>query len=321
MAGAGAGSVAGVGAGGVGAGGVGGWRGWPAWLARQWGWPASLPMAMSSPSPIAAAANLLLTRHSRRCRCHYRHPRRRRAPPTSLADRSHPVFGGRGTSDRPIAAERAVHTSAGGTHDLRSPPTWGFSVRSDETVAIPPQKWHLIATTFKTDTRKGQFADLPGRSHAFAWPCRPLLGADVRRRCLALPTFAGADVRRPSLGLANLCGGRRLLLASPDFACFRRTSLAFRRTSPAFRRTSPAFRRRSPIGDARPWTPGRPRAEPYRPPSRRNPNPGAGRSVRTSRRNLYSSAGRPPVRWSHSPVGSTRLAEATSRRKFCLWST
>jgi hypothetical protein len=64
------------------------------------------------------------------------------------------------------------------------------------------------------------------------------------------------------------------------------------------------------------WTPGL-----YSPPSRRRPNPGAGRSVSTSRRNLYISAGRPPVRWSHSPVGSTRLADPTSRRKFCLWST
>ncbi len=181
-------------------------------------------MAMSSPSPIAAAANLLLTRHSRSCRCHYRHPRWRRAPPTSLADRSHPVSAAAALQTRPIAAERAVHTSAGGTHDLQSPPTWSFSVRSDETVAIPPQKWHLIATTFKTDTRKGQSADLPGRSHAFAWPRRPLRGPTFAWPCRPLrgPTFA-----RRSLGLANLCGGRRLLacfaglrLLSPDLACF-----------------------------------------------------------------------------------------------------
>ena len=194
-------------------------------------------MAMSSPSPIAAAANLLLTRHSRRCRCHYRHPQlapRRRQPPSPIAPTPFSVAAALQT--RPIAAERAVHTSAGGTHDLQSPPTWGFSVRSDETVAIPPQKWHLIATRFKTDTRKGQFDDLPGRSRAFVWPRRRLWGPTFAWPCRPLrgPTFAWPSDPcggRRSPGLADPCGGRRSpalrlghadLLRGPDFARFLR---------------------------------------------------------------------------------------------------
>ncbi len=83
---------------------------------------------------------------------------------------------------------------------------------SDETVAIPPQKWHLIATTFKTNTRKGQFADLPGRSGTFAdfrLTSAAFLGAQTRSPDLrfASPAFAGADVGRPSADLGGLCGG------------------------------------------------------------------------------------------------------------------
>ena len=222
-----------LGVAGAGAGGVGGWR--------RWGRPASLPMAMSSPSPIAAAANLPhpslqalslplsappaargwwlaslgvagvaangdVIAVADRCRRQPPpHPSlqalslplsapqlapRRRQPPSPIAPTPFSVAAALQT--RPIAAERAVHTSAGGTHDLQSPPTWGFSVRSDETVAIPPQKWHLIATRFKTDTRKGQFDDLPGRSRAFVWPRRRLWGPTFAWPCRPLrgPTFA-----------------------------------------------------------------------------------------------------------------------------------
>ena len=52
-----------------------------------------------------------------------------------------------------------------------------------------------------------------------------------------------------------------------------------------------------------------------RPPSR---SPGDGRSWITSRRKRNSAAGRPPVAVDVSPVGSTRAAVSTRRRKFCL---
>src|SRR5262249_61107601 len=49
-----------------------------------------------------------------------------------------------------------------------------------------------------------------------------------------------------------------------------------------------------------------------------NRSPGAGRSCTTSRRKRNSAAGRPPVAVEVSPVGSTRAAVSTKRRKFCL---
>ena len=115
---------------------------------------------------------------------------------------------------------------------------------SDETVAIPPQKWHLIATTFKTNTRKGQFADLPGRSGTFA---------DFR---LTSAAFLGAQARSPtSADLAAFPGVRHVRRTfgsprrpsrAPTLADLRLTSAAFAgadvsRRSSTFAWPRPAF--------------------------------------------------------------------------------
>ena len=47
-------------------------------------------------------------------------------------------------------------------------------------------------------------------------------------------------------------------------------------------------------------------------------SPNEGLSCKTLRRNLNRAAGRPPVRWVVSPVGSTISEPSTRRRKFCL---